>query len=86
MAGCGRACCCAVTGALVGHAENCGVSAVAVVLGVVQFFLGQGRCARWCNVWECAMLGSTVDTCSALSRVAFGRIFTSFLVKGGLGS
>ena len=44
--------------------------------------LGQGRCARWCNVWECAMLGSTVDTCSALSRVAFGRIFTTFLVKG----
>ena len=37
LAGCGRACCCAVTGALVGHAENCGVSAVAVVLGVVQF-------------------------------------------------
>ena len=37
MAGCGRACCCAVTGALVGRAENCGVSAVAVVLGVVQF-------------------------------------------------
>ena len=37
LAGCGRACCCAVTGALVGRAENCGVSAVAVVLGVVQF-------------------------------------------------
>ena len=46
-----------VTGALVGRAENCGVSAVAVVLGVVQF-LGQGRCARKCNDWECAMLGS----------------------------
>ena len=37
LAGCGRACCCAMTGALVGRAENCGVSTVAVVLGVVQF-------------------------------------------------
>ena len=45
-------CCCATTGALVRRAENCRVSAVAV-------------CARWCNDWECAMLGSTVDTCSA---------------------
>ena len=29
-----------------------------------------------------AMLGSSVDTCSALSRVAFGRICTSFYMKG----
>ena len=29
-----------------------------------------------------AMLGSTVDTCSALSRVAHGRICTTFLVTG----
>ena len=43
--------------------------------------LGQGRCARLCNDWECAMLGSTVDTCSALSRVAYGRICTIFYVK-----
>ena len=27
--------------------------------------LGQSRCARWCNDWGRAMLGSTVDTCSA---------------------
>ena len=47
LAGCGRACCCAMTGALVGRAENCGVSAVAVVGR--RPVLGQGRCARWCN-------------------------------------
>ena len=29
-----------------------------------------------------AMLGSTMDTCSASSRVAFGRIFSIFLVTG----
>ena len=29
-----------------------------------------------------AMLGSSVDTCSALSRVAFGRICTNFYMKG----
>ena len=30
----------------------------------------------------CALLGSTVVTCSASSRVAFGRIFPTFLVSG----
>ena len=29
-----------------------------------------------------AMLGLTVDTCSALSRVAYGRISTNFYMKG----
>ena len=49
LAGCGRACCCAITGAPVGRAENCGVSAVAVVGR--RPVLGQSRCARLCNDW-----------------------------------
>ena len=69
-----------MTGALVGCAENCGVSAVAVVGR--RPVIGQGRCARRCNDWGRAMLGSTVVTCSASSSVAFGRIFTTFLVSG----
>ena len=33
-------------------------------------------------LWGRAMLGSTMDTCSASSRVAFGRIFHDFLHEG----
>ena len=39
--------------------------------------LGQGRCARWCNDWECAMLGSTVDTFSAS---VYGGLYGRFLI------
>ena len=80
LAGCGRACCCAVTGALVGRAENCGVSAVAVVWASSSSWTS--RCARLCNDWGRAMLGSTVDTCSVLLRVAYERICTIFYVNG----
>ena len=59
-------------GALVGCAENCGFSAVAVVGR--RPVLGQGRCARWCNDWERAMLGSTMDTCSQFP----GGFWTNF--------
>ena len=63
-----------------GRAENCGVAAVAVLVGVVQFLdkvvpagaMTGGR----------AMLGSTMVTCSASSKVASGRIFTMFYMKG----
>ena len=82
LAGCGSACCCAVTGALVGRAENCGVSAVAVVLGVVQFLdkvvvpVGTTTGAWVRNAWFDSgyMLRFT--------RVAYGRICTIFYVTG----
>ena len=79
--GCRRACCCAATGALVGSCRKlwsvrscsaCGRRPVP----------GQGCCARWCNDWGRAMLGSTLDTCFSLSREAFGRIFYDFLLEG----
>ena len=50
------------------------------------------RCPGWGErkLWSsavavllgCAMLGSTMDTCSVSSRVAFGRIFAIFYVIG----
>ena len=64
-----------------GRAENCGVSEVAVLVAAVQFLdkvvvpVGATTVGR-------AMFGSTTDTCSASSRVAFGRIFTIFHLKG----
>ena len=64
-----------------GCAENSGVSAVAVLVGVVQLLdkvvvpVGATTVGR-------AMLGSTMDTCSASSRVVFGRICTIFYMKG----
>ena len=73
------ACCCATTGALVGR--KLWSSAVAVLVAVVQFLdkvvvpVGATTVGR-------AMLGSTMDTCSASSRVAFGRICTIFYMKG----
>ena len=42
--------------------------------------LGQGCCARWCNDWGRAMLDSTVDTCSASSRMAFGIFFIFYVI------
>ena len=63
-----------MTGALVGRAEKLWSLRSCSGFGR-RPVLGQGRCARWCNDWERAMLGSTVDTCSTLSRVAFGRVF-----------
>ena len=68
-----------------GCAENCGASAVALLVGVVQFLdkvvvpVGATTGCR-------AMLGSNMDTCPASSRVAFGRIFMIFYVAGCLGS
>ena len=64
-----------------GRAENCGVSAVAVFVGVVQF-LDKVVVPPGATTVGRAMLGSTMDTCSASSRVAFGRIFTIFQMKG----
>ena len=64
-----------------GRAENCGVSAVAVLVAAVQFLdkvvvpVGATTVGR-------AMLGSTMDTCTASSRVAFGRFFRDFLLEG----
>ena len=66
-------------GALVGCADNCGFSAVAVVGR--RPVLGQGRCARWCNDWERAMLGSTMDTCSQFPG-GFWTNFYDFHVAG----
>ena len=63
-----------MTSALVAPPEYCGVSAVAVALGVVQF-LDKVVVPVGATTGGRAMLGSTVDTSSASSRVAFGRIF-----------
>ena len=63
-----------------GRAENCGVSTVAVLVAAVQFLdkvvvpVGATTVGR-------AVLGSSVDTCSASSRVAFG-FFLIFYVIG----
>ena len=43
---------------------------------------GQGCCARRCSDCVRAMLGSTMDTYSASSTVAFGSICTIFYMKG----
>ena len=61
-------------------------------LVVLRLLLCNDRCAGGARrkLWipavavslGCAMLGSTVDTCSASSRVAFGRISTIFHVTG----
>ena len=56
-----------------GRAENCGASAVAV-LGVVQF-LDLVVVPAGATTGGCALLGSTVDTCYASSRVAFGTFY-----------
>ena len=64
-----------------GRAENCGVSAVAVFVGVVQF-LDKVVVPPGATIVGRAMLGSTMDTCSASSRVAFGRIFYDFPDEG----
>ena len=64
-----------------GRAENCGVSAAAVVLGLVQI-LDKVVVPIDATTLGRAMLGSTVDTCSASSREAFGRIFTNFYKMG----
>ena len=64
-----------------GRADNCGVSAIAVLVAAVQFLdkvvvpVGATTVGR-------AMVGLTMDTCSASSRVAFGRIFFDFLLAG----
>ena len=63
----------AVVGVLVGCAENCGASAVAMLVGVLQF-LDKVVVPVGATTGGRAMLGSTMDTCSASSRVAFGRI------------
>ena len=56
-------------------AENCGVYAVAVLVGVVQF--PDKVVARWCN--DCRSRNAWYDYGYMLSpRVAFGRIFTFF--------
>ena len=55
-----------------GRAENCGVSAVAVLVGVVQF-LDKVVVPVASTTGGRAMLGLTMDTCYASSRVAFGR-------------
>ena len=64
-----------------GRAENCGVSAVAVLVGVVQF-LDKVVVAVGATTVGCAMLGSTMDTCYASSRVAVGRVVYDFLHEG----
>ena len=75
------ACCCATTGALVRARRKLWSSAVAVLVAAVQFLdkvvvpVGATTVGR-------AMLGSTMDTCSASSRVAFGRTCTIFYMKG----
>ena len=55
-----------MTGAWLGRAENCGVSAAAVVLGVVQF-LDKVVVPVGATTGGRAVLGSTMDTCSASS-------------------
>ena len=61
-------------------AQKTVVSAVAVLLAAVQFLdkvvvpVGATTVGR-------AMLGSTMDTCSSSSRVAYGRICTIFYMK-----
>ena len=64
-----------------GPAENCGVSAVAVLVGVVQF-LDKVVVPAGAMIGVRAMLGSTIDTCYASSRVAFGRIVYVFPLEG----
>ena len=77
LAGCGRGCCCAMTGARrkLWSLRSCSGFGR-------RPFLGQGRCARWCNDWERAMLGSTVDTCLLCPGWLLGDFFTNFLVTG----
>ena len=72
--GCGRACCCAMTGALVGRAENCGVSAAAVVLGVVQF-LDKVVVPVGATTGGRAMLGSTSGYMFCFIQGGFWKIF-----------
>ena len=56
-----------------GRAENSGVSAVAVLVGVVHF-LDKVVVPVGATTGGRSMLGLTLDTCYASSRVAFGRI------------
>ena len=69
------ACCCATTGALLGAHRKLWSSADAVLVAAVQFLDKVVLLGR-------AMLGSTMDTCSASSRVDFGRDFHDFLFEG----
>ena len=62
-------------------AQKTGVSAVAVLVGVVQF-LDKVVVPVGATIGGRAMLGSTMETCNASSRVTFGRIFTILYMKG----
>ena len=72
--GCGCVCCCAMTGVLVGTRRKLWSLRSCSGLGVVQF-LDKVVVPVGATIWGCAMLGSTMDTRSASSRVAFGRFF-----------
>ena len=71
--GCGRACCFAKTGALVGSCRKLW-SFRSCSFGFVQF-LDKVVVPVGATTGGRAMLSLTMDTCYASSRVAFGRIF-----------
>ena len=62
-------------------AQNCGVSAVAVLVGVVQF-LDMVVVPVFATTVGCAMLGSTIDICYASSRWLLEVFFFDFLHEG----
>ena len=74
--GCGRACCCAVTGALVGSRRKLWSLRSCSACGRCPV-PGQGCCARRCN--DCKSRNAWYDyEYMLLSRVAFGRFFYVF--------